>query len=94
MIPDRIVVQAVSGSAISHTQRRPLGADPVSVLTALIPHVTSAVARLTKMPPLGYANLWEASVLVALIHGADRVDSDSVASRTSVPVGDGFWSRF
>jgi hypothetical protein len=94
MISDHVAVQTVSRSATNRTLRWSLGADRVCALTALIPRLTGVVGRSAKLALVPHATLWEASVVLSLIHGADRVDSDSFPNQASIPADDGFWLRF
>jgi len=56
--------------------------------------VTGVVVSCAKIPLMPYAALWEASVVVGLVNGADRVDSDSLPAHTSIRTDGGFLWRF
>jgi hypothetical protein len=94
MTSEHMTLQTVGRSATRRTLHWPLGADRVSMPAALIQRITGALTKFAAVPVLPHATLREASMVVAFVDGADRVDSDSLPDRTSLPGDDGFWSRF
>jgi hypothetical protein len=94
MISDRTAVQTLGRTAIPRTWHTPFGRDWVATIAATTRRVARAVRSFAKVPPLPYAALWEASVLVSLVKAADRDKPDSFPTQTVFPTDDGFWNRF
>jgi hypothetical protein len=94
MISDHIALQTVGRSATRRALHWSLGADRLSTLAVLIQLMTGAVTSFASVPALLYATLRDASMVVAFIDGANRVDSVALPDRTSFLADDGFWSRF
>jgi hypothetical protein len=94
MISNRTAVQTLSRSSASYTPTFTRGREWVATLPRVARSVTSVVVSFAKIPLLPVAALWEASVVVGLVNGADHGNSDSLPTYTSIRTDDAFLWRF
>jgi hypothetical protein len=94
MISNETTVQTLTRSATRYTLHFSPRREWVAMLPTVARRVAGLVVSFAKIPLLPYATLWEASVLAGLVMGADRVESDSLTTQTSIRTDDGFLWRF
>jgi hypothetical protein len=94
VMSDWTAVETRSRSVTRCTLPSPLVRQWLARVPTLARRVTGVVAKFAKPPLLPYAALWEASILVGLVNGADRVDSESLPPQIPIHTEDGFLWRF